>query len=68
VILQVAGVEWRLQRGESFRPSLNECKGSKVCPKRKREKEEIFLRDSLDSSNQGKGEMDGATSLYQVAK
>ena len=38
------------------------------CPKRRREKEEIFLRDSLDLSNQGRWEIDGAMSLYQVAK
>ena len=62
------GMEWRVQRGESFRPSLNACEGSKECPKRRRQKEEIILRDSLDLSNQGRGEMEGAMSLYQVAK
>lgn len=54
--------------GRIFRPSLNECEGSKVCPKQRRETDEIFLGDSLDLSNQGKGEMGDAMSLYQGAK
>jgi len=48
VISQVAGETWWVRRGESFSPSLNECEGGKVFPKRKRVKEDIFLRDSFD--------------------